>query len=120
MATLMFVDDDTLALQLMGKISLLLGHEAILVNSALSALPLAIEKQPDVILTDLNMQGLDGIDFIHRLKAQPETEQIPVIILTASESLFSRRKVENAGADAFLSKPIGMDELSAAIDRFIS
>ena len=75
----------------------------------------AVEIQPDVILLDLIMPGIDGIEAADRLKANPRTVLTPVIFLTSCRSTEHKVKAFNAGADDFVTKPFDFDEVEARI-----
>ena len=76
----------------------------------------AVEIQPDVILLDLIMPGIDGIEAADRLKGNPRTVFTPVIFLTSCRSTEHKVKAFRAGADDFVTKPFDFDEVEARID----
>lgn len=120
MTLVLFVDDDTMALQLMEKASLLLGYQALTSASPTRALKIAADKQPDVIVVDLNMHEMDGVSLIQALRNQESTSRIPVIVLSATDASQFADPSSAAGANSYLTKPVDFDELSAAIDRVLS
>ncbi|TLN02062.1 response regulator, partial [bacterium] len=120
MTLVLFVDDDTMALQLMEKASLLLGYQALTSVSPTRALKIAADKQPDVIVVDLNMHEMDGVTLIQALRNQESTSRIPVIVLSATDASQFAVPSSAAGANSYLTKPVDFDELSAAIDRVLS
>jgi DNA-binding response OmpR family regulator len=120
MTLVLFVDDDTMALQLMEKASLLLGYQALTSVSPTRALKIAADKQPDVIVVDLNMHEMDGVTLIQALRNQESTCRIPVIVLSATDASQYVAPSSTAGANGYLTKPVDFDELSAAIDRVLS
>jgi len=75
---------------------------------------------PDLIVMDLNLPGLDGWEATRRLKNQPETKHIPIIVLTAHTMEKNREKAFAAGCDAFESKPVDFGELIEKIRSLLS
>jgi len=76
--------------------------------------------QPDVIVMDLNLPVLDGCEATSRLKSQPETKDIPIIVLTADSKGKSREKALAAGCDEFELKPIDFPGLVGKIRSLLS
>jgi signal transduction histidine kinase/DNA-binding response OmpR family regulator len=79
------------------------------------ALRAARERTPDLILTDIMMPGMDGLELLHALRANPRSSQIPVILLSARASEDSKVKGLDAGADDYLVKPFTARELLARV-----
>jgi CheY-like chemotaxis protein len=75
--------------------------------------------RPDLIVMDLNLPGLDGWEATRRLKGQPETKHIPVIVLTVETSRKSREDAIAAGCDDFLEKPVDFEGLVERIRWFV-
>ena len=75
---------------------------------------------PDLIVMDLNLPGLDGWEATRRLKNQPETKHIPIIVLTADSTHKSREKALAAGCDEFQLKPIDFEVLVGKIQSLLS
>jgi CheY-like chemotaxis protein len=117
MTQVLFVDDDLMSLQLMAKASLLLGYQALTCASPLNAVEMAREMHPDVIVVDMNMHEMDGIALIRAIRLDLVTQDIPIIVLTATDIEQGLPPTHAAGANGYLSKPVDFDELSAAIDR---
>lgn len=79
-------------------------------------LELAFETEPDIILLDVIMPGMDGYEVCRKLKAHPKTADIPVVFITAiKDDKQSRIKALESGAEGFLSKPVDISELTAQI-----
>jgi CheY-like chemotaxis protein len=76
--------------------------------------------QPDIIVMDLNLPGIDGWEATRRLKNQPETKDIPIIVLTADPKGKSREKALAAGCDEFELKPIDFEGLVGKIQSLLS
>jgi len=80
-----------------------------------AALQLVLREAPDLLLTDIQMPALNGLDLCRRLKADPATRLIPVILLTGLDSRNDRIAGITAGADDFLTKPVSTAELRARV-----
>jgi DNA-binding response OmpR family regulator len=86
------------------------GYQVILATNGAEAIGLAELENPEVILLDINMPGIDGIEVCKKLKAQEKTQFIPIIIITALEDSGFIAYLE--GADDFVSKPFNLVELT--------
>ncbi len=81
-------------------------YEVMEADSGLKALEMARAELPDIVLLDVMMPGLDGFEVCQRLKSDPETSHIPIVMVTAMGTSEERIQGLNAGADDFLTKPI--------------
>ncbi|OPZ35638.1 MAG: Cyclic di-GMP phosphodiesterase response regulator RpfG [Synergistetes bacterium ADurb.BinA166] len=118
MNTVLAIDDKYDNLVVLRAMLRMLMPECVMLEalSGEEGIRIAKEKLPDTILLDILMPGMDGFETARRLKADPDTASIPVILLTAVEnSAMNRTLGLKAGADAFLSKPIEEDELVAQL-----
>ena len=114
--TRVLVADDTDSVRaLFQKLLTADGHEVISVEDGIEALDAIQRHRPDVILLDVGMPGLDGIEVCRRLKSDPETRLTPVVLVTGLSDLSDRIKGIEAGADDFLSKPVHPHELRARV-----
>lgn len=120
MARIMFVDDDPLTLETLRKSVSLLGHEALLASSGDIAQNTARTQLPDLILTDMHLPDMGGLELVEKLKGDPTTTHIPVIVLSASAEMDAQELSHTAGAEAFIAKPIRLQALQELIDRFTS
>lgn len=111
--------DNLITLQAMLKL-LIEDCEIFTATSGRQGIEMAMEEQPDTILLDIHMPGIDGFETCRLLKQNSSTSHIPVIILTAiSTDSKSRVKALELGADAFLSKPINETELAAQVKAML-
>ncbi len=86
------------------------GYRVLIAESAEAGLPMALERRPDLVLMDIHLPGMNGIEALAKLRAAPETSAIPVLAFTASVMPQDRRQITSAGFDGFLSKPINLKE----------
>lgn len=110
------VDDNEINLDLVSEIILMNGWEVLPAMNGHDALRIAHASQPDLILLDVSMPGMSGYEVCARLKADPATASIPVIMLTALNEIDDRVRGLDAGADDYLAKPFGARELVARIN----
>jgi DNA-binding response OmpR family regulator len=87
------------------------GYDVITANDGREALMLAVKEQPDLILLDIMMPHLDGMETCRQLRERPTTRNIRIIILTAYDQRERLEQSIEAGADDFLGKPVDITEL---------
>ena len=81
------------------------------------AIALAKSLRPVLILMDIELPKLDGISALMRLRADPDTAHIPVVAVTASVTASQRQRIASAGFNAYIAKPIDVEEFGATIER---
>jgi putative two-component system response regulator len=91
------------------------GHHVISVEDGMAALDAVRRHRPDVVLLDVGMPGVDGLEVCRQLKSDPLTRLTPVVLVTGLSDLSDRIKGIEAGADDFLSKPVHPHELRARV-----
>jgi CheY-like chemotaxis protein len=96
------------------------GYETIESDAAEQGLKLAEERQPALILMDIQLPGLDGISALKQLKASAATRSIPVMAITASAMTYNRESMLAEGFDGYQVKPFNLSEFLADIARLIS
>ncbi|ATB44229.1 cyclase [Cystobacter fuscus] len=111
----MVVDDSPLACAFVQDGLVSLGYEVVCFQDPYEALEQVNKVQPAIVLSDLDMPGLDGMELCRRLKEGP-TRAMPVIILTANDNDAERVSGLRAGADDYVNKSASMDELAARIE----
>jgi len=89
-------------------------------QDGLEGLQIAMTEKPDVILTDIVMPGMDGLEMIKHLRSHMGTMLIPIITLTAVNNLETRVSILQAGGDSIMYKPFDLQELEARIDRSVT
>ena len=89
--------------------------------SALEYLRSSDDKRPDLVLLDLNLPGIDGLDVLAEMKSDPELRRIPVVVLTTSSSEADVHRAYDLGVNSYVTKPVGLDgwlEVVQCIDGF--
>jgi two-component system cell cycle response regulator DivK len=95
------------------------GHTVLVATDGAGGVTMATTEQPDMILMDLSLPGIDGWEATRRIKAAPETRHIPVIALTAHAMTGDREKALAAGCDDFDTKPVEWQRLLGKIQSLI-
>jgi CheY-like chemotaxis protein len=103
---ILIIEDDPVDRKLVGVVLATSGHVVRARTSAEEAVEAIVSARPDLILLDLRLPGMDGLDLLRRLKSLPESRDIPVVAVTAFPELFRKQALMDAGCDAFLVKPI--------------
>jgi two-component system cell cycle response regulator DivK len=95
------------------------GYRTIEAESAEDGVALAGERVPDLVVMDIHLPGISGIDALARLRAATTTRAIPVMAFTASVMAQDRSEIMAAGFDAFVSKPIDLEAFMLAVETAI-
>jgi CheY-like chemotaxis protein len=114
--TVLVVDDDPSILMVV-RLALQRQGYAVVTAVGAAAVTLAAERQPDVILLDIHMPGMDGPEASWRLRADPATAHIPIILMSTRHDL--RALSARLPVDDQLPKPFGLGELHAIVDRWL-
>jgi CheY-like chemotaxis protein len=114
------VDDDADNLLVMTYVLELLDCLFITAGDGQTALSLAQTHQPKLILLDIILPSLNGLEVIARLKQVPQTRGIPIIAVTSLVSIADREEILRAGCSDYISKPYVLEDLEAIIRRYLS
>lgn len=120
MKTILVVDDTKSQLDMMANYLTKAGYSIITANNGEEAIALAIEKKPDLIVTDWMMPKMGGLDVCRKLKKNPETENIPVVACTAKDRDVDRMWAIKQGVKAYVTKPCTQEELVGAVQGVMS
>ncbi len=118
-ARVLVADDEEAIAELLRRMLMKQGYEVAVVNDGLAALQAVDEFKPHVVLLDVNMPGMSGIDVCRRLKQALATRLTPVVIVTGMAQRERRIEGLEAGADEFLSKPVDGQELLARVRSLV-
>ena len=116
-ARVLVVDDDLVIRQLIGINLELEGFEVHLAADGEEALTLAAEILPDVVVLDVMMPKLDGLEVARRLRADPRTSEIRLVLVSARAQAADLQRGEDMGADAYVTKPFEPDDLVGVVRR---
>src|SRR5271156_662326 len=102
MKTILLVDDDKHLLDMLGTKLVRRGYRVIAANCGVTALEMARQHLPDLILSDVHMPGGDGATLLHDIRRDPELRSRQVVLMTGESDLVAPRKSMEEGADDFL------------------
>ncbi len=114
------VDDDPDILALVATVLEQAGHSVEACGSSTQALNEIPVRRPDCVITDVMMPEMDGFELTRELRRRPDLAAMKIIVLSAKTYDFDRRRARELGADGFIAKPVGKDELLKLIDEIIS
>ena len=114
-AIVLIVDDQARNVKLLETLLHADGYATVCAGNGNEALELAVTARPDLILLDVMMPDMDGFETVARLKADPRTKPVPVIMVTALDDRESKLRALEAGAEEFLSKPIDHADLRVRV-----
>lgn len=119
MAFILCVDDEPSISGLVRQVLKMAGHEVEVAASGIEALQMVREREPNLLLLDRSMPGMDGLEVCRKLKSNPFLSRIPILMLTALSSIDFKIEGFDAGADDFLGKPFEPRELVARVSSLL-
>jgi two-component system cell cycle response regulator DivK len=119
MSLILIVEDNEKNLKLVRDVLQVKGYATTEAVTAEEGIRIAVERKPDLILMDIQLPGMNGIDALGVLRADPATAHIPVIAVTASVMQQDRKHITEAGFTAYLGKPLDLKEFLATVKRVL-
>jgi two-component system, cell cycle response regulator DivK len=119
MATVLIVEDNAANMKLSKFLLESAGHTVVGATDAETGLTLARDEQPNLILMDIQLPGMDGLEATALLKADDATRGIPVIALTALAMKGDEERIRAAGCDGYIAKPLAYREFLATISAHL-
>jgi two-component system, cell cycle response regulator DivK len=116
---ILIVEDNLKNLKLVRDTLQVKGYRTIEAGTGEEGVRLAREQQPALVLMDIQLPGISGVEAFHQLRGDPTTHAIPVIAVTASVMAQERQKVMAAGFDGFQGKPISVRELLETVRQIL-
>lgn len=113
------VEDNPLNMRLFCAMIGAQGHEVLQAGTGSDALDLAHRRHPDLIIMDLQLPDMSGLDVTHELKAAADTQEIAIIATTAYASTADEATIRASGCDGYMAKPIAISEFLELVESFI-
>jgi two-component system cell cycle response regulator DivK len=117
MSLVLIVEDNEKNLKLVRDVLQAKGFKTVEAESAEDGLRIAYERKPDLILMDIQLPGMSGIEALRALRADEATKSIPVLAISASVMQQDRRQITDAGFDGFIEKPINLRDFLGAVNK---
>jgi CheY-like chemotaxis protein len=120
MARILVIDDNVVNLRLASEVLIADGHCVFRADDAEQAWTLLERQAIDLVLTDIALPTMDGLELTRRLKADARFRHLPVVALTASAMKGDESRILGAGCDAYIAKPIDTRTLSSSLARLLA
>ena len=120
-ARILYVEDNPQNMDLITRILRHVGgYEVIGAIDGLSGVDMAIEEKPDLIIMDINLPDISGLEATNRIKANPDLQGIPIVAFTANITEHDRTTFMDAGCDGYMSKPASADVLLTIVSDYLA
>ena len=119
MRTILIVEDNEKNMKLARDVLQAKGYATLEAVTGEDGVRAAIEKKPDLVLMDIQLPGINGIEALRRLRAEPACARIPIVAFTASVTPTDRSQISAAGFDGFISKPINLKDFLDTVKRLL-
>jgi two-component system, cell cycle response regulator DivK len=116
---ILIVEDNERNLKLVRDVLQFAGYDVVEARTGEQGVALAKECFPDLVLMDIQLPHMDGVEALHRLRDSPETRAVPVVALTAFAMREDREQALRAGFDGYLEKPISVRDLPGQVFHFL-
>jgi len=119
MSTVLIVEDNEKNMKLARDVLQAKGYKTLEATSGEDGVKLARQHVPDLVLMDIQLPGINGIEAFKQIRADAKSARVPVVALTASVTPTDRSTINAAGFDAFVSKPINLKEFLDTVKRLL-
>lgn len=116
--TVLIIEDNPLNMELATDLLEIAGFSVIQARNAEDGIRLALKARPQIVLMDLSLPGMDGLTAMRRMKANPETRNLPVVALTAHAMKGDEEAALEAGFDGYLQKPVDTRTLALRVASY--
>jgi len=119
MTKILLVEDNEKNMKLLRDVLTAKGYRVLEATSGEEAVELTLADEPQLVLMDVQLPGIDGVEALRRVRADPRTTGVPVLALTAQAMDGDRERFLAAGFDGYLSKPVDIVELLATVAAYM-
>ena len=113
--TILIVEDNPANLKLASTVLEHAGYQVLTTDNALDAIAMTRQEKPQLVLMDIQLPGMSGLDAARQLKGEPSTSQIPIVALTAFAMKGDEERILDAGCDGYIPKPFDYKDLLAKV-----
>ncbi|MEA2085432.1 MAG: response regulator, partial [Chloroflexota bacterium] len=117
---ILVIEDDPAGLRLVGYTLKKQGYEVVTASNGLEGLKKAREEGPDLVILDLMLPGVDGFEICHRLRTEPQTARLPILVLSGKTGEADRDTALKVGANAYLVKPASPSEVIKQVESLLA
>lgn len=118
--TVMIIEDEPDAAELFAEMMRVNGFRVIKMFSSTPAIQIIAQEKPDVILLDIMMPDISGLEVLRYMRREPELAKIPVIVVSAKSMPSDIKTGLDAGASMYLTKPVGFQDLKQAVEKVLN
>ncbi len=119
MSTILIVEDNEKNMKLARDVLQSRGYTTLEAVSGEDGVRMAVEKKPDLVLMDIQLPGINGIEALRQMRTDPGCARIPIVAFTASVMSTDRSQISEAGFDGFIGKPINLKEFLETVKRVL-
>ena len=119
MAKILIVEDNALNVKLFCDLLAAHGHEPEAVTDSRQAMDAAHDFSPDLVITDMQLPHVTGLDLIRMIRADERLSEVPIMAVTAYSALGDEDRIRAAGAQAYVSKPISVVRFAETVDQLL-
>ena len=119
MAKILIVEDNALNIKLFCDLLAAHGHEPQAVTDSRQALDAARDFVPDLVITDIQLPHVSGLELIRLIRADDELKEVPIMAVTAYASLGDEERIRGAGAESYVTKPISVARFVLEVDSLL-
>jgi two-component system cell cycle response regulator DivK len=118
--TVLIVEDNELNMKLFHDLLQAKGHQVLQTREGVRAIEMARTHHPDLILMDIQLPGMSGVEVTERIKADEDLKSIPIVAVTAFAMKKDEEWIRGGGCEAYITKPITVRGFFETVDRFLS